>query len=147
MCNAYDLEKNATLSQFVLYRVAAQMPTVHYELPNGYNCDFGAERLKIPEGLLDPSNAKARNILLTLAKQCFHIVIFSHAILTFSQGLSGNTMLGVGHVVTTSVGMCDIDIRPVRFESSAVHGLCLWCQYRWHGFPYLFVNRVYMAVW
>lgn len=34
------------------------MPTVHYELPNGYNCDFGAERLKIPEGLFDPSNAK-----------------------------------------------------------------------------------------
>ncbi|KAI5628276.1 actin-like protein 6A, partial [Silurus asotus] len=68
-------------------QVAAQMPTVHYELPNGYNCDFGAERLKIPEGLFDPSNAK---------------------------GLSGNTMLGVGHVVTTSVGMCDVDIRPVR---------------------------------
>lgn len=39
-------------------RVAAQMPTVHYELPNGYNCDFGAERLRIPEGLFDPSNAK-----------------------------------------------------------------------------------------
>ena len=34
------------------------MPTIHYELPNGYNCDFGAERLKIPEGLFDPSNAK-----------------------------------------------------------------------------------------
>ncbi|XP_010782601.1 actin-like protein 6A, partial [Notothenia coriiceps] len=66
-------------------QIAAQMPTVHYELPNGYNADFGAERLKIPEGLFDPSNAK---------------------------GLSGNTMLGVGHVVTTSVGMCDIDIRP-----------------------------------
>uniref|UniRef100_A0A671TD76 Actin-like protein 6A n=1 Tax=Sinocyclocheilus anshuiensis TaxID=1608454 RepID=A0A671TD76_9TELE len=49
-------------------QVAAQMPTVHYELPNGYNCDFGAERLKIPDGLLDPSNAKARNILLTLSK-------------------------------------------------------------------------------
>lgn len=42
----------------LLLRVAAQMPTVHYELPNGYNCDFGAERLKIPEGLFDPSNAK-----------------------------------------------------------------------------------------
>ncbi|KAB0398191.1 hypothetical protein E2I00_014889, partial [Balaenoptera physalus] len=28
------------------------------------------------------------------------------------NGLSGNTMLGVGHVVTTSIGMCDIDIRP-----------------------------------
>ncbi|OWK49826.1 Actin-like protein 6A [Lonchura striata] len=66
-------------------QVAAQMPTVHYEFPNGYNCDFGAERLKIPEGLFDPSNVK---------------------------GLSGNTMLGVSHVVTTSVGMCDIDIRP-----------------------------------
>jgi hypothetical protein len=25
-------------------------------------------------------------------------------------------MLGVGHVVTTSIGMCDIDIRPVRPE-------------------------------
>uniref|UniRef100_A0A672M2Z7 Actin-like protein 6A n=1 Tax=Sinocyclocheilus grahami TaxID=75366 RepID=A0A672M2Z7_SINGR len=76
-------------------QVAAQMPTVHYELPNGYNCDFGAERLKIPEGLLDPSNAK---------------------------GLSGNTMLGVGHVVTTSVGMCDIDIRPGLYGSVVVTG-------------------------
>ncbi|ROL50372.1 Actin-like protein 6A [Anabarilius grahami] len=74
-------------------QVAAQMPTVHYELPNGYNCDFGAERLKIPEGLFDPSNAKARN-----------------------------TMLGVGHVVTTSVGMCDIDIRPGLYGSVVVTG-------------------------
>lgn len=47
-------------------RVAAQMPTVHYELPNGYNCDFGAERLKIPEGLFDPSNAKV----------CIHVNVF-----------------------------------------------------------------------
>uniref|UniRef100_A0A8C4XAP4 Actin-like 6A n=1 Tax=Erpetoichthys calabaricus TaxID=27687 RepID=A0A8C4XAP4_ERPCA len=76
-------------------QVAAQMPTVHYELPNGYNCDFGAERLKIPEGLFDPSNVK---------------------------GLSGNTMLGVGHVVTTSVGMCDIDIRPGLYGSVIVTG-------------------------
>ncbi|MGH0165474.1 UNVERIFIED_CONTAM: hypothetical protein FKN15_063767 [Acipenser sinensis] len=76
-------------------QVAAQMPTVHYELPNGYNCDFGAERLKIPEGLFDPSNVK---------------------------GLSGNTMLGVGHVVTTSVGMCDIDIRPGLYGSVTVAG-------------------------
>lgn len=35
------------------------------------------------------------------------------------QGLSGNTMLGVGHVVTTSIGMCDIDIRPVRPDPKA----------------------------
>lgn len=38
------------------------MPTMHYELPNGYNCDFGAERLKIPEGLFDPSNAKVSRV-------------------------------------------------------------------------------------
>lgn len=43
-------------------RVAAQMPTVHYEFPNGYNCDFGAERLKIPEGLFDPSNVKVKQL-------------------------------------------------------------------------------------
>ncbi|KAI1229689.1 hypothetical protein IHE44_0010953 [Lamprotornis superbus] len=76
-------------------RVAAQMPTVHYEMPNGYNTDYGAERLRIPEGLFDPSNVK---------------------------GLSGNTMLGVGHVVTTSIGMCDIDIRPVRPGTGADPG-------------------------
>lgn len=39
------------------------------------------------------------------------------------QGLSGNTMLGVGHVVTTSVGMCDIDIRPVGTLTSDLTAL------------------------
>lgn len=53
----FDPNKNY-VTLFFFFRVAAQMPTVHYELPNGYNCDFGAERLKIPEGLFDPSNAK-----------------------------------------------------------------------------------------
>ncbi|NP_001018576.1 actin-like protein 6B [Danio rerio] len=76
-------------------QVAAQMPTVHYEMPSGYSTDFGAERLRIPEGLFDPSNVK---------------------------GLSGNTMLGVGHVVTTSIGMCDIDIRPGLYGSVIVTG-------------------------
>ncbi|XP_038642874.1 actin-like protein 6B [Scyliorhinus canicula] len=76
-------------------QVAAQMPTIHYEMPNGYNSDYGAERLRIPEGLFDPSNVK---------------------------GLSGNTMLGVSHVVTTSIGMCDIDIRPGLYGSVIVTG-------------------------
>ncbi|XP_030879316.1 actin-like protein 6B, partial [Leptonychotes weddellii] len=76
-------------------QVAAQMPTVHYEMPNGYNTDYGAERLRTPEGLFDPSNVK---------------------------GLSGNTMLAVGHVVTTSIGMCDIDIRPGLYGSVIVTG-------------------------
>uniref|UniRef100_H3A6F0 Actin like 6B n=1 Tax=Latimeria chalumnae TaxID=7897 RepID=H3A6F0_LATCH len=38
------------------------------------------------------------------------------------QGLSGNTMLGVGHVVTTSIGMCDIDIRPGLYGSVIITG-------------------------
>ncbi|XP_036910795.1 actin-like protein 6B isoform X2 [Artibeus jamaicensis] len=38
------------------------------------------------------------------------------------NGLSGNTMLGVGHVVTTSIGMCDIDIRPGLYGSVIVTG-------------------------
>ena len=62
------------------------MPTSHYEFPNGYNHDFGEERLKVCEALFDPSIIK---------------------------DVPGNTMLSMGHVVTTSVGMCDIDIRPV----------------------------------
>ena len=88
------------------------IPMVHYEFPNGYHqvcplvsirsvirhvskClfisqDFGAERFKIPEALFDPSSIKG----------------------------VGNTMLGVGHVVTTSVGMCDIDLRPVKSSAS-----------------------------
>lgn len=34
-------------------------------------------------------------------------------------------MLSVGHTVTTSVGMCDIDIRPVRYSviyNFIIHG-------------------------
>uniref|UniRef100_A0A3Q3JYD2 Actin-like protein 6A n=1 Tax=Monopterus albus TaxID=43700 RepID=A0A3Q3JYD2_MONAL len=70
-------------------QVAAQMPTVHYELPNGYNCDFGAERLKIPEGLFDPSNAK---------------VCALHALLSFPVALTvkAEIMSGLyGSVVVT----------------------------------------------
>lgn len=35
-------------------------------------------------------------------------------------------MLSVGHTVTTSVGMCDIDIRPVRYS--------VLCNFIIHGF-------------
>lgn len=35
-------------------------------------------------------------------------------------------MLSVGHTVTTSVGMCDIDIRPVRYS--------VLCNFIMHGF-------------
>ncbi|XP_070565037.1 actin-like protein 6B [Ptychodera flava] len=71
------------------------MPQLHFEFPNGYHQDFGQERFLIPEGLFDPSVVK---------------------------GLDGNTMLSVGHVVTTSIGMCDIDIRPSMYNSIIVTG-------------------------
>ncbi|KAK2721674.1 hypothetical protein QYM36_003843, partial [Artemia franciscana] len=63
---------------------ASTMPSVQYEFPTGYHQDFGAERFRIPEALFDPSGIR---------------------------GVS-STMLGIGHVVTTSVGMCDVDLRP-----------------------------------
>lgn len=71
------------------------MPTVHYEFPNGYNQDFGSERFLIPEALFDPTNIK---------------------------GVPGTTMMGAAQVVTTSVGMCDIDVRPSLYGSVIVTG-------------------------
>lgn len=67
--------------------VANTLPMKHYEFPTGYNDDFGSVRLMIPEALFDPSNVKG----------------------------VGASILGVGPLVTTSVGMCDMDIRPVAF--------------------------------
>jgi len=72
------------------------MPCAHYEFPNGYNMDFASERFKIPEKLFDPSRI---------------------------QDVSGTSnMLGMGPAVTTSVGMCDIDIRPGLYGSVIVVG-------------------------
>uniref|UniRef100_A0A1E1XFB4 Putative actin-like protein 6a n=1 Tax=Amblyomma aureolatum TaxID=187763 RepID=A0A1E1XFB4_9ACAR len=71
------------------------MPTVHYEFPNGFNQDFGSERFFIPESLFDPSTIKSA---------------------------PGQTMMGAAQVVTTSVGMCDIDIRPSLYGSVTITG-------------------------
>lgn len=50
------------ISWFVLHFSQAEaMPTVHYEFPNGYNRDFGAERFRTCEGLFDPSVIKVNN--------------------------------------------------------------------------------------
>lgn len=104
-------------------KAVSALPTSHYEFPNGYHqvCvsiikkvvvmsllrtvvyrsnllqDFGSERFKIPEVLFDPN------------------------ILGGSVGTSSST-LGVGHIVTTSVGMCDVDIRPSLYNSVVVTG-------------------------
>lgn len=71
------------------------MPTVHYEFPDGYNIDFGTERFLIPEALFDPS--------------------------AFNKP-SGGPNMGVAHIVTTSVSMCDIDVRPSLYGSVIVTG-------------------------
>lgn len=71
------------------------MPGVHYEFPNGYHRDFGPERFSIPEALFDPH--------------------------TNMKGVPGSAM-GIAQVVTTSVGMCDIDIRPSLYGSVIVTG-------------------------
>ncbi|XP_022790120.1 actin-like protein 6B isoform X2 [Stylophora pistillata] len=75
--------------------ILGNIPGVVYEFPNGYNNTFGVERFKICEGLFDPSNVK---------------------------GIEGSTAIGVTQVVTTSVGMTDIDIRAGLFGSVIVTG-------------------------
>ncbi len=39
-------------------RHAEKWPSLHYEFPNGYHQDFVSERLRIPEGIFDPSVLK-----------------------------------------------------------------------------------------
>lgn len=85
----------------------SSIPAVHYEFPNGYHQDFANERFHIPEALFDPSIVPMRG------------------------GVVGNTMLGVGHIVTTSVGMCDVDVRPALYGSVVVTGGNSFIQ----GFP------------
>lgn len=71
--------------------VANALPMKRYEFPTGFNDDFGSTRLVIPEALFDPSNVKG----------------------------VGASILGIGPLVTTSVGMCDMDIRPVSISIGA----------------------------
>ncbi|XP_028399800.1 actin-like protein 6A [Dendronephthya gigantea] len=71
------------------------IPTNHYEFPNGYNYSFGVERFRLCEGLFDPSNVK---------------------------GIEGGTAMGVTQVATTSIGMCDIDMRLSLFNNVIVAG-------------------------
>lgn len=67
-------------------KVAAQIPTVHYEFPTGYHQDFGPERFKLAESLFD------------------------------------HNMLGAGQLASTSVAMCDADVRLSLYGSVVVTG-------------------------
>jgi len=73
----------------------ASIPHVPYEFPNGYNDEFGVERFKIPEALFDPSGLRVPG---------------------------GAAMMGGSHIVTTSVGMCDVDLRPALYGNVVVTG-------------------------
>lgn len=75
--------------------VVGQIPQVNHEFPNGYNNEYGSERFKISEALFEPN---------------------------FIRGANTGTMLGAGHVVTTSVGMCDVDLRPALYGNVVVTG-------------------------
>lgn len=71
---------------------AMGMPQAHYGFPNGYHQDFGHERMRAAEALFDPSL------------------------------IQGNSMLGVPHVVSSSVGLCDVDVRLGLYSSVIVTG-------------------------
>ena len=68
---------------------------VPYCFPNGYNREFGHERLAATENLFNPT----------------HI-----------RGAAPNTMLGVSHVTTSSINLCDVDIRFALYSSVIVTG-------------------------
>lgn len=56
--------------------------------------EYGLERYRITESLFDPSYIKG----------------------------VGSTMLGMSHVVSTSIGLCDIDLRPSLYSGVIVTG-------------------------
>lgn len=65
------------------------LPRISYEFPNGYNTDFGEERFRIPEALFEPSIVK---------------------------GIQPNSMLDIIHLITSSIGVCDPELRPVSMN-------------------------------
>merc|ERR1712106_227513 len=74
--------------------VAASIPTEPFEFPNGYNAEYGTERYRITETLFDP---------------------------TYIKGVA-STMLGMSHVVSTSIGLCDVDLRPSLYSGVILTG-------------------------
>jgi len=73
---------------------AASMPGEPYEFPTGFTDEFGAERFKLAESLFDPSHIKG----------------------------CSSTMLGMSHVVASSISLCDIDLRASLYSGVVVTG-------------------------
>ncbi|PIK39878.1 putative actin-like protein 6A [Apostichopus japonicus] len=74
-----------------------QMPSAPYEFPTGFNMEFSSERIQVAEGLFDPTVIKA-------------------------PGLEPSTMLSMAHIATSSVHMCDVDIRSALLSNVIVTG-------------------------
>uniref|UniRef100_A0A914XRE9 Uncharacterized protein n=1 Tax=Plectus sambesii TaxID=2011161 RepID=A0A914XRE9_9BILA len=74
---------------------AEKLPAAPFEFPCGYSKEFLAERVKIPEGLFD----------LSYVKNC-----------------NPQTLMTVAQVASTSIGMCDIDIRASLYSGLIVTG-------------------------
>jgi len=75
-------------------KAAESLPTAAYEFPQGLTKDFGSERFRIMEGLFDSK---------------------------YQKGSSG-VALSMAQLVTTAVGMCDIDMRPSLYSNLMVVG-------------------------
>lgn len=104
------------------------MPTVHYEMPNGYNTDYGAERLRIPEGLFDPSNVK-----VWLGAGCWVLVGVGASWSLESRGVageSGKDDRGLGEIEAESPEFTSpLSAGPV-WEHHARSGPCGYHQHR-----------------
>lgn len=70
---------------------STSIPPSTYVFPNGYNLGLTVDRFKLTEALFDAS---------------------SHNL----KGIHGGDLLSIPNVVTTSAGMCDIDIRPSLYS-------------------------------
>ncbi|KAJ8032262.1 Actin-like protein 6A [Holothuria leucospilota] len=77
--------------------IIEQMPAAPYEFATGYNLEFGGERIQVAEGLFDPTVIKA-------------------------PGLEPSTMLSMAHIATSSVHLCDVDIRSALLSNVIVTG-------------------------
>ncbi|XP_018410390.1 PREDICTED: actin-like protein 6A [Nanorana parkeri] len=99
MCNrvVHDFKSKVLQVSKTAYHenVAAKIPPVPYEFPNGYNCKFGEERLRIPEVLFNPSLAK---------------------------NSPDSSMLGITDIVSRSIETCDANIQPKMFANVIVVG-------------------------
>lgn len=108
-------------SPFLSYSTVDTFPTIGYEFPNGFNFELGHERFQIPEALFDPS--------ILLVRRYSPPPPLPHTIcaqtltpsLSLLQESGGSSMLSMSHIVASSISLCDIDIRPVGFDSPLPH--------------------------